>query len=96
MCLSPNCPWAEFHILSFHQRLQGSNAGCQIWNGLKWFEPIDAGYSNFNIAFVTLFRALMGDLDFDAMEEQAGRIIVGSLIPESSRCFWIDNFDGSC
>ena len=38
----------------------------------------------------------MGDLDFDAMEEQAGRIIVGSLIPESSRCFWIDNLDGSC
>lgn len=36
------------------------------------------GYANFQIAFVTLFRALMGDLDFDAMEEQAGRVIAQS------------------
>ena len=56
----------------------------------------DAGYSNFHIAFVTLFRALMGDLDFDAMEEQAGRIIVGSQVSRIFlRCLWIHNVDGS-
>lgn len=38
-----------------------------------------SGYANFQIAFVTLFRALMGDLDFDAMEEQAGRVIARGL-----------------
>lgn len=33
------------------------------------------GYSSLNNAFITLFRALMGDLDFEAMEAQAGRFI---------------------
>ena len=48
-----------------------------VFMAMGFFGRTVPGYSNFNIAFVTLFRALMGDLDFDAMEEQAGRIIAG-------------------
>ena len=43
-----------------------------------------AGYSEFYIAFTTLFRALLGDLDFEEMQDQAGRVIAPSLHPSVS------------
>lgn len=48
-----------------------------VFMAMGFFGRTVSGYANFQIAFVTLFRALMGDLDFDAMEEQAGRVIAG-------------------
>eukprot|EP00913_Durusdinium_trenchii_P006942 g6530.t1 len=48
-----------------------------VFMAMGFFGRAIEGYSSLNNAFITLFRALMGDLDFEAMEAQAGRFIAG-------------------
>eukprot|EP00913_Durusdinium_trenchii_P006943 g6531.t1 len=69
--------WASFADLAHFGIIFLSVFVTFVFMAMGFFGRTVEGYSSFHIAFVTLFRALMGDLDFDAMEEQAGRVIAG-------------------
>jgi len=48
-----------------------------VFMAMGFFGRTVEGYSDFGISFITLFRSLMGDADFVAMEDQVGRAIAG-------------------
>ena len=67
--------WASFADLVHFGIIFLSVFITYVFMAMGFFGRTVEGYSQFYVAFVTLFRALMGDLDFEAMQEQAGRII---------------------
>ncbi|CAE7225330.1 pkd2 [Symbiodinium pilosum] len=48
-----------------------------VFMAMGFFGRTVEGYADFGVAFITLFRSLMGDADFPAMEDQVGRAIAG-------------------
>mmetsp|Transcript_42193 Transcript_42193/g.98493 ORF Transcript_42193/g.98493 Transcript_42193/m.98493 type:complete len:766 (+) Transcript_42193:75-2372(+) len=48
-----------------------------VFMAMGFFGRTVEGYSDFGISFITLFRSLMGDADYIAMEDQVGRAIAG-------------------
>ncbi|CAJ1333623.1 unnamed protein product [Effrenium voratum] len=69
--------WASFADLMHFGIIFISVFVTFVFMAMGFFGRTVEGYGNFQIAFVTLFRSLMGDSDFDSMEDQVGRVIAG-------------------
>jgi len=48
-----------------------------VFMGMGFFGRTVEGYASFGVAFTTQFRSLMGDADFEALENKVGRAIAG-------------------